>query len=162
MIKCSLLNVYFLITWIFPATSVFIYLFIPVHTVKVFGGNISDQSTRDAAQLWVRTTSNGDILVSLLSGIALFKQSDWHFRQIVIRVCSISNFVHFGCFLYHHHFVKPHHIGLVILYYSALSLTLLTGLGWGLNWNTILKKETKTSDELQLTVASNDSFSNSA
>jgi len=65
------------------------------------------KTTRDAAQLWVRTTSNSDILVSLLSDIALFKESDWYFRQTVIRVCSISNFVHFGCFLYHHYFV--HH-----------------------------------------------------
>ncbi|CAF1287625.1 unnamed protein product [Rotaria sordida] len=135
-----------------------IYLFIPVHTVKVFGGNTSDQSTRDAAQLWVRTTSNGDILVSLLSGIALFKQSDWHFRQIVIRVCSISNFIHFGCFWYHHHFVTPHHIALVVVYYSALFITLLTGLGWGLNWDTILKKKAKNSDPIQLTVESNNSF----
>lgn len=141
MFKCSLINIYFLVTWITPGVSVFIYLFIPVQTVRVFGGDISAASTRDAANLWVRTTSNGDILVSLLSAIALFKEFDWNFRQIVIRVCSISNFVHFGCFLYHHYFVKPHHIALVIVYYSALSLTLLTGFAWGLNWDSILKKK---------------------
>jgi len=65
-----------LTTWILPGISVFIYLFIPVQTVKVFGGDIFNKTTRDAAQLWVRTTSNSDILVSLLSGIALFKESD--------------------------------------------------------------------------------------
>jgi hypothetical protein len=157
MIKLSLINIYFLITCIFPGISVFIYLIIPVQTVKVFGVDISNQSTRDAAQLWVRTTSNGDILVSLLSGIALFKESDWHFRQIVIRVCSISNFIHFGCFLCHHYFVTPHHVVLVILYYSALLLTLITGLGWGLNWNTILKKKTKYSNQMRLTIEPNDS-----
>jgi len=70
MFKCSLINIYFLTTWILPG--------------------ISNQTTRDAAKLWVRTTSNGDILVSLLSSIALFKENDWHFRQTVIRVCSIS------------------------------------------------------------------------
>jgi ABC-type transport system involved in cytochrome c biogenesis permease subunit len=154
MFKCSLINIYFLTICILPGISVLIYLIVPVQTVKVFGGNIDDQSTRDAAELWVRTTSNGDILVSLLNGIAFFKQSDWHFRQIVIRVCSISNFIHFGCFLCHHYFVKPHHIGFVVMYYSALSLTLLTGLCWGLNWDTILKKS-KTSDEIQLTNESN-------
>jgi hypothetical protein len=79
MIKCTLINIYFLTTWILPGISVFIYLFISVQTVEVFGGNTSNQTTRDAAQLWVRTTFNGDILVSLLIGIALFKQSDWHF-----------------------------------------------------------------------------------
>jgi hypothetical protein len=140
MVKCSLINFYFLCTCILPGISVLLYLFVPVNTVKFFGGNISDQSTRDAAQLWVRTTSNGDILVSLLSGITFFKQSDWHFQQIVIRVSSISNFVHFGCFLYHHYFVQPHHIPLVIMYWSAIFLTLLTGLGWGLNWNAILRR----------------------
>lgn len=158
MIKCSLINIYFLITWIFPGISVFIYLFIPVYTVQAFGVVTSNQSTRNAAQLWVRTTSNGDILVSLLSGIALFKESDWHFRQIVIRICSISNFIHFGCFLYHNYFVTPHYIGLVILYYSAISLTLITGLGWGLNWNNILKKKSKNLDQIQLTIAQNDSL----
>jgi hypothetical protein len=150
MFKCSLINIYFLTTWVLPGISVFIYLFIPVETVRVFGGDISNQTTRDAAKLWVRTTSNGDILVSLLSSIALFKENDWHFRQIVIRVCSISNFVHFACFLYHHYFVHPHHIGLVIVYYSSLSLTFLTGLGWGLNWDKILHKKSKNLDHIHL------------
>ena len=158
MIKCSLINIYFLTTCILPGISVFIYLIIPVYTVKVFGGNIDAQATRDAAQLWVRTTSNGDIIVSLLSGIAFFKQSDWHFRQIVIRVCSISNFVHFACFLFHHYFVSHHHIALVIVYYSALSMTLLTGLAWGLNWDTILKRKTNNPDRIQLTNEINTPF----
>lgn len=151
MVKLTLLNVCFLSTWILPGISVFIYIFIPVETVRVFGGDISNQSTRDVAQLWVRTTSNGDILVSLLSGIALFKESDWPFRQIVIRVCSISNFVHFSCFLYHHYFVHRHHIALVFVYYSALSITLLIGLGWGLDWDKILKKKSNDLDRIQLT-----------
>jgi len=104
-------------SWLPGFNLVFLYLSIPVHTVRVFGANIADQSTRDAAQLWVRTTSNGDMLVSS------FKENDLPFRQIVIRVCSISNFVHFSCFLYHHYFVLAHHIGLVIVYYSALFMT---------------------------------------
>ncbi|UJR27604.1 hypothetical protein I4U23_008885 [Adineta vaga] len=155
MFKISLINIFFLTTCIMPGISVFIYLCIPVYTVKVFGVPITEQSTRDAAQLWVRTTANGDILVSLLSGIALYKESDWNFRQIVIRVCSISNFVHFACFLFHHYLVAPHHIGLVLVYYSALLITLITGLGWGLNWNEILKKKYKNSDQIQLTVEAN-------
>jgi len=36
------------------------------------------------------------------------------------------------------------------MYYSALSLTLLTGFGWGLNWDTILKKRSKNPDHMQL------------
>ncbi|CAF1200263.1 unnamed protein product [Adineta steineri] len=155
MFKLSLINIFFLTTCIMPGISVLIYLIVPVQTVRVFGGNIADQSTRDAAQLWVRTTSNGDILVSLLSGIALFKESDWNFRQTVIRVCSISNFVHFACFLFHHYFVAHHHVAFVIMYYSALSITLLTGLGWGLNWNTILKRNEEYSDRIQLATESN-------
>ncbi len=90
--------------------------------------------------------------------VSLFKENDWPFRQIVIRVCSISNFVHFSCFIYPHYFVVPHHIGLVIVYYSALFMTLLTGLGWGLNWNTILKKNAKSPDQLHLTNESNRSL----
>ena len=129
------MNIFFLSTCILPGISVFIYLSIPVETVRVFGGDISNQSTRDAAQLWVRTTSNGDILVSLLSGIALYKENDQPFRQIVIRVCSISNFVHFSCFLFHNYFVSRHHVGLVVVYYSAIFMTLLTGIAWGFNWN---------------------------
>ncbi|CAF1083979.1 unnamed protein product [Adineta ricciae] len=155
MFKLSLINIFFLTTCILPGISVFIYLSIPVYTVRVFGVSISDQSTRDAAQLWVRTTANGDILVSLLSGIALYKESDWNFRQIVIRVCSISNFVHFACFLFHHYFVAHHHIGLVLVYYSALSMTLLTGLGWGLNWDQIRKKQAKNPDQIQLNIDTN-------
>ncbi|CAM4929459.1 unnamed protein product [Rotaria socialis] len=137
-------------------TVVFIYLFVPVGTVKVFGGNISDKSTRDAAKLWVLTTSNGDIIVSILNIIALFKSSDWYFRQAVIRVCSFSNFIHFGCFLYHHYFVQPHHIAFVILYWGAISITLLSGLGWGLNWDRILKRKTQQFDQLQLTTEPSD------
>lgn len=146
--KLSLINIYFLTIAVLPGISVFIYLCLPVHTVKVFGGDTSAQSTRDAAQLWVRTTSNGDILVSLLNFIALFKSSDWFFRQTVIRVCSISNFVHFTCFLCHHYFVQPHHIALVIVYYSAIFLTLLSGLGWGLDWDRVLKRRTNHSNQI--------------
>lgn len=149
MFKLSLINIYFLTVGILPGMSVFIYLCIPVQTVKVFGGDTSAQSTRDAAQLWVRTTSNGDILVSLLHWIALFRPSDWFFRQTVIRVCSISNFVHFTCFLCHHYFVQPHHLALVIVYYSAIFLTLLSGLGWGLNWDRILKGKSNQSSPVQ-------------
>lgn len=142
MIQLTLINIYFIACSILPALSVLIYLSIPVQVVRVFGGDISDKATRDAAQLWVRTTANGDIFVSILCCIALFKQYDWPFRQIVIRVCSISNFVHFGCFLCHHYFVHKHHIALVFVYWSSIFLTLLSGLGWGLDWNTILKKKT--------------------
>jgi hypothetical protein len=36
------------------------------------------------------------------------------------------------------------------MYYSALSLTLLTGLGWGLNWDRILNKKEKNLDHIEL------------
>jgi hypothetical protein len=149
MANCSLINLYFLSAAILPGISVFLYLCVPVGTVKLFGGDISAKATRDAAQLWVRTTSNGDILVSILNGLALFKPSDWHFRQTVIRVCSFSNLVHFGCFLYHHYFVQPHPLGLTIMYWFAIALTLLSGLGWGLNWDSILKRNVKKDDYIQ-------------
>jgi len=43
------------------------------------------------------------------------------------------------------------------MYYLVLSITLLTGLGWGLNWNTILNKKAKDSDHIQLANDSLDS-----
>ncbi|CAF3439760.1 unnamed protein product [Rotaria socialis] len=119
-------------------------------------GHLNQYPIKDAAKLWVRTTSNGDIIVSILNIIALFKSSDWYFRQTVIRVCSFSNFIHFGCFLYHHYFVQPHHIAFVILYCGAISITLLSGLGWGLNWDRILKRKTQQFDQLQLTTEPSD------
>lgn len=146
MMKYSLINFYFLSLAILPGVSVFLYLCVPVETLKVFGGDISAKSTRDAAQLWVRTTSNGDIIVSILNGLALFRPSDWHFRQTVIRVCSLSNLVHFGCFLCHHYFVQRHPLGLAIMYWFAIALILLSGLGWGLNWSKILQRNVKKDD----------------
>ena len=147
--KCSLINFYFLSLTILPGTSVFLYLCAPVHTVKFFGGDISAKPTRDAAELWVRTTSNGDIIVSILNGLALFKPADWHFRQTVIRVCSLSNLVHFGCFLCHHYFVQRHPLGLAVMYWFAIALTLLSAIAWGLTWDGVFQRTSKKEDQMQ-------------
>ena len=44
------------------------------------------------------------------------------------------------------------------MYYSALSLTLLAGLGWGINWDTILKKKSKNPDHMQLKTEPNNTI----